>query len=78
MIWATCEKNWVKIVIDKDPLQTHLIRDLEAWDEFFKNLHLLTEETSFLCSSSLDWPRDTTDNYCVIQVCNAIRGNTVT
>ena len=79
MNYAKCEANWVRISLDTDQPneQIHLIRDMQGWQDFLKGLSKTHREQGLMCSSSLDWPRDYTDKWDVIQVCNAIRGNYV-
>lgn len=38
---------------------------------------ILPEGVSLMCSSSLDWPEDVTDDLDIIDVCNLIRGNSI-
>jgi hypothetical protein len=50
------------------------------WDEFEQAVITLcgtTEGVKMMCSSSIDWPQDVTNDRNLINLCNLIRGNDV-
>ena len=70
MYFAKCQESYVDI---SSETQTWTIRNREE-------LYAMGEavgQVSLMCSSSLDWPEDVTDNLDVIDVCNLIRGNRI-
>ena len=82
VVEASCKREWVELIVPiegkpNNP-EIHLIRDIENLHQFYH--HMATNHpgiTTFMCGSSLDHPREYTQIHDVVQVCNAIRGNTV-
>jgi hypothetical protein len=58
----------------------YIISNLDEWhaarDEIVAH-ELFPEHGELICSSSIDWPRDETDDEDLIAICNAVRGNNV-
>ncbi len=71
MLHVKCERYCVKITSDTG--RTWIARNRRDIINIIPTL----PETSFMCSSSLDWPEDVTEDLNVIEVCNIIRGNSV-
>ena len=71
MLHVRCEKHCVRITADNGRIWIARNR------KDIINIIPTLPETSFMCTSSLDWPEDVTDDLDVIDVCNLIRGNTV-
>lgn len=63
---VTCEKDHINFLGAR-------VTNIEELKEAIKNVKV----SSFLCSSSLDWPEDHTDNPDIIYLCDIIRGNNV-
>ncbi len=71
MLHATCEEHCVKITADNGRIW--IMRNRREMYNIIPTL----PETSFISSSTLDWPEDVTENLEVIDVCNLLRGNRV-
>lgn len=71
MLRATCEEFCVKITNDTGRIW--IIRNRRE----LANVGETLGGASLMCSSSLDWPEDVTEDLDVIDVCNIIRGNRV-
>lgn len=73
--------------ITKDGLILHLEENVfgpyisvqDFVDKVSDDLHDFTDDLdgSLVCSSSLDWPEDETDNLDIIELADMIRGNNV-
>lgn len=59
---------------DKD----YVIASLDDWEAAVADIqsHPDYEPTSFMCSSSIDFPEEYTDNKDLLAICNAVRNGT--
>jgi len=58
---------------DKD----YTINSIKDWEEAVKDIQAHPDyvKSSFMCSSSIDFPEESTDNQELIDLCYAIRSN---
>lgn len=58
----------------------YIISNLDEWyaarDEIVEN-PLFPEHSQLMCSSSIDFPEEYTEDEDLIAICNAVRGNSV-
>ena len=58
----------------------YVISSMDEWEDACADITknpLFPEHSSLMCSSSIDFPRDETDDEDIIAICNAVRGNSV-
>jgi len=72
LLLANCEAHCVKITDDTGRIWIARNRRELA------NIRDILPKVPMTCSSSLDWPLDVTSDPDVVDVCNIIRGNSIT